>query len=31
MFGVFHAYKDMKEEKKLKIVRMIEILIGGVD
>ena len=31
MFGVFHAYNDMKEEKKQKIIRMIEILIGGVD
>jgi hypothetical protein len=31
MFGVFHAYKDMKEEKKIKIIKMIEILIGGID
>ena len=31
IFGVFHAYKNMKEDKKLKIIRMIEILIGGVD
>jgi thiamine kinase-like enzyme len=28
MFGVFHAYENMAEEKKLKIVKMIEILLG---
>jgi len=31
IFGVFHAYKDMKEEKKLKIVKIVEVLIGGVE